>query len=81
MSYRVRLHKAIENTPESILAIVFDFLEFLKSKNAYAKSDYDEALDNTDLESLSGIFYDPAQRAISLEEMDKAIAQAVAESL
>ncbi|MEM8505818.1 MAG: hypothetical protein AAF716_22030 [Cyanobacteria bacterium P01_D01_bin.1] len=103
MSYGARLHKAIENTPEPVLAIVFDFLEFLKSKNTLASSERvdvcqktketdgdrdlsvysDETLGNidTDLKSLSGIFYDPAQRTISIEEMDEAIAKAISESL
>ncbi len=96
--------RTMEDAPESILSLVCEFLEFLKSKNkekhhsisaaeaeaeaeAVARcvedsSDYEETVVKVvdDLGLLSGMLYRPGQSAISLEEMDRAIAKNATES-
>ncbi|MGB3788355.1 MAG: hypothetical protein WA949_10115 [Phormidesmis sp.] len=94
MTYKSMIIQAMEDAPESILPLVYEFLELLKSKKEKHHSlaavdqciegslDYGESAGEAvnDIELLSGMLYRPGQSAISIEEMDIAIAKNAMES-
>ncbi|MEL6128383.1 MAG: hypothetical protein AAFR30_00585 [Cyanobacteria bacterium J06628_4] len=89
MTPKEQLLKAIETTPDSLLVVVLDFLNFLKSRRRatadaiLANMSDDSALPPQDLdfEDLAGIIKNPQPYTVSIEAMDQAIAKGVLDSL